>query len=73
MRGDYRREIEREVERHPGVTLKWEDRGKHIGAVLTFGAQSRTVFMGRTCSDHRAVHNQRAHVRQAIRTLRGVN
>jgi hypothetical protein len=73
VRGDNRREIEREVERHPGVRLSWEDRGKHLGAVLTLNGRSRTVFIGRTCSDHRALHNQRAHVRQAIRTLRETN
>lgn len=73
MRGDNRREIEREVALHPGISLRWERRGKHLAAVLTLGARSRTVFIGRTCSDYRALANQRSHVRQAIRTLRGLN
>lgn len=49
----YEEAISAEVERWPGVTVAFEDGGKHPRAVLTFGDQSRFVVYPASPSDSR--------------------
>lgn len=67
----HREAVEREVASHPGVSLHWEDRGKHEAAVLTVGARTHRIIISRSASCHRAALNQRGDVRRAIRNLKG--
>jgi hypothetical protein len=68
VRGN-RREIEREVARFPGVRVTFEEGGRHIRAKVTFREGSRIVTISSTASDCRALRNQIADVRRAIREL----
>jgi hypothetical protein len=67
----HREAVEREVARHPGVTLAWEERGSHDVARLTIRGRSQFITVSRSASCCRAAANQRADVRRAVRTLKG--
>jgi hypothetical protein len=65
----HRDSIAREVAKHQGVGVRFELRGKHDAAVLTFGARSRFVIMSKTPSDRRGLQNKLGDVRRTIRDL----
>lgn len=67
----HREAVTREVARHEGVALHWEERGSHDMARLTLNGRTASVTVSVSASCCRAALNQRADVRRAIRTLRG--
>lgn len=72
-RRDYELAIQREVAEWPGVTLSFEEAGKHPRAVLTFGETSRfTPFPGTPSDSGRGLDIKVTEVRRMLREMGAV-
>jgi hypothetical protein len=69
-RKDYEETIEREVGKWPGVTVRFEEGGKHPRAVLTFEDREGTVPYPGTPSDSRfGIHRKLGDLRRKLREI----
>lgn len=72
-RRDYEQAIEREVAEWPGVTVTFEEAGKHPRAVMTFGEASRfTPFPGTPSDSARGLDVKISEVRRMLREMGAV-
>lgn len=69
-RHDFEHTMLQEVEKHPGVIISFEHRGKHKAALVTANNATVKIFYPLTPSDtKRGGLNNRQDVRRALRQL----
>lgn len=61
--------IEREVERWPGVSVRFERGSKHVRARLFYSDRERFVVIAANSGDKRGVLNAMRDVKRELRTL----
>ena len=59
--------ISREIDRWPGASVSFSERGKHKAARITHGEEKYTYFFARTPSDRWATQNAVSDIRRRLR------
>lgn len=64
-------DIERELQKHPGVDYEFARRGKHPSVILKVGDRQKYVVFTGTRTDPRGMKNKIAQIRRVIREISG--